>query len=96
MNFCKSLLPAATSFIPANLYLAASLGVGAFSASGDIEGDSGSGFAGQTTLGKEWWVSARWGLGVAGVFGFFTLPESTSSENWTGYNFAVMFSATLN
>jgi hypothetical protein len=83
-------------FMPVNIYLSASLGAGSFSATGDIEGESDSGLAGQLTAGKEWWVSNRWGLGVSGVFGFFTLPESTSSENWKGYNLAIMFSTTFN
>jgi hypothetical protein len=83
-------------FMPINIYMSGSVGFGIFSASGDIDGESDTGFAGQLTAGKEWWVSNRWGLGVSGVYGFFSIAEPSTSENWTGWNLAVMFSATFN
>ncbi len=83
-------------FMPVNIYLSGSVGLGSLNGGGDISGESDSGFAGMVTAGKEWWVSNRWGLGVAGVFGFHSLPEPRVSENWSGWNLAVMFSATFN
>jgi len=83
-------------FMPVNIYLSGSVGLGALSGGGNISGESDNGFAGMVTAGKEWWVSNRWGLGVSGVFGFFSFPEPDISENWSGWNVAVMFSATFN
>ena len=83
-------------FMPVNIYLSGSVGVGSLNGGGDISGESDNGFAGMVTAGKEWWVSNRWGLGVAGVFGFHSFPEPGVRENWSGWNLAVMFSATFN
>ncbi len=83
-------------FMPVNIYLSGSAGVGVMSGDGDIDGETDSGFAGMITLGKEWWVSGGWGLGLAGVFGFHSLPDKDIDESWSGWNFSVIFSATLN
>ena len=80
-------------FMPVNIYLSGSVGIGKLS---DATGESDNGPAGMVSAGKEWWVSNRWGLGVAGVFGFLSLPEADVSENWSGWNLALMFSATFN
>jgi hypothetical protein len=83
-------------FMPVNIYLSGSVGFGSLSGGGDISGESDSGLAGMVTAGKEWWVGNSWGLGIAGVFGFLSFPEPDISENWSGWNLAIMFSATFN
>jgi hypothetical protein len=84
-------------FMPVNIYISGSAGVGELgidSPVGDFSTDSG--FVGEITLGKEWWVGGSWGLGVAGAFGFHSIPDGEVDENWSGTSFAIRFSATLN
>ena len=88
-------------FMPSNIYLS-----GTFTISRDrIElkdlnrsGSTQSGFGMYFSIGKEWWVSADWGLGVAG-FGYFsqtTDKDASSNQEYTVKNtvFGIVFSAT--
>ena len=78
-------------FMPANVYLSGSLGVGYLSIDTDFGDDtSDAGFAMDLSVGKEWWVGNSWGLGVAGAFGYFSI------EDVSGYELALRFSATFN
>jgi hypothetical protein len=82
---------------PSNTYLTAS--VGASTLTFDFEGEShesGTGVAFEVGLGKEWWVSDRWGLGVSGTAGYHSVPTSDSASHFKGPSFAVRFSATFN
>lgn len=86
-------------FMPVNMYLSGSVGMGILSV--DAPGGSGETDGGLTfdvTLGKEWWVGNRWGLGVAGGFSYHSIPEPEPDidENWSGTSFGVRFSATMN
>ena len=83
-------------FMPSNIYISPSIGLATLSFDGDVEGSSDSGFAIDITLGKEWWVGNSWGLGVAGAFGYHSIPDGGIDENWSGTSFGVRFSATLN
>jgi hypothetical protein len=85
-------------FMPINLYLAGNIGMGSLSGDGgDLEGlETDSGLALNFLVGKEWWVSGRWGLGVAGAFGYHSFPDKDVDENWTGTNFSLLFSVTFN
>ena len=83
-------------FMPANLYVSGSLGLGKFKLTGDVEGESKSGVAMDLTLGKEWWVGENWGLGLAGGFTYHSLGDKDVSENWAGTSFGLRFSATMN
>ena len=60
--------------------------------------DSNGGFGFQGMVGKEWWVSENWGLGVAGEFvGAGGMKDKVDSAlKWSGYAFSVVFSATYN
>jgi hypothetical protein len=66
-----------------------------FEADGDSD-DSDTGFAFVTGVGKEWWVSDRWGLGVSGTFGYHSVPPKGGGSNLSGPSVAIRFSATLN
>lgn len=95
-------------FMPANIYISGSLGLGTLSLDGDIGGIDASGEtelgpAFDLTLGKEWWVGTSWGLGVAISGGFHSVKDGgdngsggTIDEKWQGGNVAVRFTATLN
>jgi hypothetical protein len=82
---------------PSNTYLTAS--VGASTLSFEFEGkshDSDTGVAFEVGLGKEWWVSDRWGIGLSGTAGYHSVPTGDSASHFKGPSFAVRFSATFN
>ncbi|HUM10550.1 MAG TPA: hypothetical protein VLT82_06325 [Myxococcaceae bacterium] len=57
-----------------------------------------TGFGGKLAVGKEWWVSDHWGLGVAAE-GFFAVNKdngSGSTGSWTTFGGGLVFSATYN
>jgi hypothetical protein len=86
-------------FGSSNTYLTAS--AGASSLTLDNDGDkteSDTGFSFDAGLGKEWWVSDRWGLGVSATIGYHSIPTDDEGidDNFKGPSFAVRFSATLN
>jgi hypothetical protein len=84
-------------FGPSNVYLTASAGAAtlSFEFEGDTD-DSDTGFAVDAGLGKEWWVSDRWGLGASATVGYHSIPPGDASGNFSGTSFAVRFSATFN
>ena len=88
--------------MPSNIFLSGSLGLGNFSIDNEVENISGStnkGFSMQLGIGKEWWVSKRWGLGVALTYGKTKLTNSMSSnqdELMDSNNLGILFSASLN
>jgi hypothetical protein len=84
-------------FMPANLYVSGSVGMGSLQLDSDqVDGETDSGFVVDLSVGKEWWVGNSWGLGVAGGFSYHSLPDPDIDENWSGTSFAVRFSATMN
>ena len=84
-------------FMPVNMYLSGSVGIGVLTLDGPGgSGETDGGLTFDITLGKEWWVSDRWGLGVSGGFGYHSIPEKDVDENWSGNSFGIRFSATLN
>lgn len=84
-------------FMPVNLYLSGSLGVGSLTADGsEVDGESDPGIAADFSVGKEWWVSNRWGLGIAGAVDGHSVKDDKLDENWSGPAFTLRFSATFN
>lgn len=85
-------------FMPSNIFLSGGLGAGYFSFSrgGDsFRTDPGLSF--HVKAGKEWWVSADWGLGVAASFGWGSVKNTVDSQTETlsGYSVNVQFNATF-
>jgi hypothetical protein len=88
--------------MPVNAYVSSSIGMGAFTGSDQLDGQSNHGFAVDVTAGKEWWVNADWGAGAALSYshvsaddkdlGPITVPRGT----WTGTSWALRFTATFN
>ena len=80
-----------------NTYLTAS--VGASTLTIDLEGESDesdTGVAVDVGLGKEWWVSDRWGIGVSGTAGYHSVPPGDGTAKFKGPSFAVRLSVTFN
>jgi hypothetical protein len=83
--------------MPHNIYLSGSLGGGTIEVeSFGLRGETESGLALDMTLGKEWWVSDRWGLGVAGGIGYHSISQEDADENWSGVDVAIRFTSTFN
>jgi len=83
--------------MPHNIYVSGSAGFGIIDVeSFGLAGESEIGIAIDTTFGKEWWVSDRWALGVAGAFGFHSIPQEGIDTNWTGTDVAIRFTSTFN
>lgn len=83
--------------MPANLYLSATallstveIREGRASLSTDM------GFGGRFSIGKEWWVSRDWGLGVALVGTLASVPIEGASTSLSVKGLSLAFSATLN
>jgi hypothetical protein len=83
-----------------NLYLAATFGLAAFTANdnGGLKADSSrSGAAFDLMLGKEWWVSRNWGMGIAGeLFTASMKDKNVPGLTWSAGAASVLFSATYN
>jgi hypothetical protein len=91
--------PEYTYYSNDNFYLSVSPGLSQLS----FDGDDGNthhtdpGFGLRVALGKEWWVSDSWGLGVAGQFSFSTNQDTGSNPpTWTTWGLSFAFSATYN
>ncbi|RKU18352.1 hypothetical protein C6501_02695 [Candidatus Poribacteria bacterium] len=86
--------------MPSNFYLSGSIGL----ATGELETDFGTfdtdlGYGINFALGKEWWVSDNWGLGVATHLYYSSLPDENSIGEVSYLNTAsigILFSATFN
>ena len=92
--------PGVTYYLmPANVYFSGSIGIGSLTGSDDLDGNTGTGFALDATVGKEWWVGPNWGLGFAGDFTYLSAKDSDFSifnESWSVTSFGLRFSATFN
>lgn len=87
-------------FMPINLYITAALGVSRLTV--DIDSDNedprgtDAGFGFNFDVGKEWWVSDNWGLGLAGRF-VLVSGTTNDADLETAFGmtaFALLFSAT--
>jgi hypothetical protein len=81
-----------------NLYFSVtpSLTRAAFAAGG-TSSDTNWGYGLRAAVGKEWWVSENWGLGVAGHLSLTVNDDSgPNGPTWTGWGATVAFSATYN
>jgi hypothetical protein len=95
---------AAYYIMPINVYLAAALVASRFTLH-----DSGNGQVGAThlglgfdfTVGKEWFVSDNWGLGIAGQLLLASMKDKVELPGagrpyWKGVGLSIAFSATFN
>jgi hypothetical protein len=94
--------PGVTYYImPMNLYIAGSVGM-AVAQMTDEDADetfsSDGGWGMNLMVGKEWWVSTNWGLGVAGQIMYMSIKdkEIIEKKDMTFASFGVLFTATYN
>ena len=85
-------------FMPLNLYLSGTVAITKQSVRvNGIRADTDTGFGAQFAVGKEWWVSDHWGLGLAGRLAWSTNKDSGSnSPSWDAWGASALFSATYN
>jgi hypothetical protein len=82
--------------MPVNIYISGSAGFSWLSLTQNYTRNSSVGIAFDLTVGKEWWVSDRWGLGVSVGLDGHSVPVEGIDGNWEGGSFRVLFSATFN
>jgi len=88
--------------MPSNTFLSGSIGLGNFRRmdmddNTSVSSDIGFGF--QLKAGKEWWISKRWGLGIALSYSKINVrnePENGVLEILNSDSFGIHFNATLN
>ena len=88
--------------MPSNLLFSGSIGLGNFRIEDDendtsISSDKGFGF--QLKVGKEWWISRRWGLGIALSYSKLNVtnkPETNVEEIINSDNLGICINATFN
>lgn len=85
-------------FMPVNLYLGATLAATkqTLTASGRRY-ETGTGVGAILAVGKEWWVSDHWGLGLAGKLLLSSNQDTgTNPPTWNAAGLSAVFSATYN
>jgi hypothetical protein len=84
--------------MPANVYLSGALSFAQLTINEDgekiAETDVGGGL--HLGIGKEWWVSKNWGLGLGAELALGRVPEKDDSVKWNVVNGMVFLSATFN
>jgi hypothetical protein len=92
---------AAYFFQPINLYISATIAATFFQAQ-DADGtnvyESDTGYGAQLMVGKEWWISQNWGIGLAGelIQAGGMKDKFDPTIKWGGTAFSLVFSATCN
>jgi len=96
-----SIGPGVAYYLDGNMYLSGTLLFSKISysdsndSSNSVDGtDLGVGLG--LTLGKEWWVSHDWGLGIAGQLSASSMKDASYDMRWTGVTASLLFSATYN
>ena len=89
-----------TYYLPSNYYFTGAIGTAASSnKSNGTVNRTNNGYGANVMIGKEWWVSDNWGLGIAGQF-LHTVchdkPISGAEPEVKSTSFGVLFSATYN
>jgi len=103
VNLSEGLIGVGLTYYTAeNFFVSSSLGLGGFTIENereDLSVSTDSGFGFQLKAGKEWWISPKWGLGVAVYYnGSNVLNEkgNDAEERIKSNNFGIVFNATLN
>ena len=88
---------------PSNVYLYATPSATRLTVTNESGGTTSTatsewGFGLRLGIGKEWWVSDHWGVGVTAWYGYSSNKDSSASgaPTWTTNAFGINFSATYN
>jgi hypothetical protein len=98
LNFASMGAGASYYFMPNNVYVSGTLLMTRLTTT--VNGSSGStnaGFGAKVAIGKEWWVSEHWGMGIAAEFAFGSnIDQGSNPPTWTTITPALAFSASFN
>jgi hypothetical protein len=85
-------------FMPVNLYLSGTLALTRIvTKSNGVEGKTDFGLGARFAVGKEWWVSDNWGLGIAAHLGLSSNKDQGAGAPTVGtWTSGISFSATYN
>jgi hypothetical protein len=86
-------------FMPANVYLSGSFGVGSIAMTeiySNTSRDDVAVLAGEVAFGKEWWIGEDWGLGAALAVGYHFVPVDDDEDTRSGLSYGLRLSATMN
>jgi hypothetical protein len=84
-------------FMPLNVYVSATPSIGMLSLESDGSSyETKNGFALRLAVGKEWWVSDNWGLGLNLQYAYAGNDDKDGVTSWKSNWFGVAFSATYN
>jgi hypothetical protein len=85
-------------FMPVNVYLSGTIALTQLGAT--VNGKSANantGYGGRVTLGKEWWVSDHWGLGLSASATYSSNQDTgTNAPTISSLFYGLAFSATYN
>lgn len=88
-----------TYYFPSNFYVTGAVGLAeSRTKSHGVEDKSDTGYGVNLMLGKEWWVSGNWGLGLAGQFLYTTCPYKVGGlkPDINTTSFGLLLTATYN
>ena len=91
-----------TYYTPRNYLLSTSIGLGGFTLTDekkDEDSSSDKGFSFQLKAGKEWWISPKWGIGLAVYYhntNVLNQKGKADEERIKSNNFGIVLNATLN
>lgn len=89
-----------TYYLPSNFYLTGAVGMAesAYKSNGTTY-KTDNGYGANVIVGKEWWVSDNWGVGLAGQFLYTVCPTKSIGgvkSDVTSTSFGLLLSATYN
>ena len=90
--------PGIAHYFPSNMYISATLAFAKLTVqrNGDQVADSDVGIGVSGAIGKEWWVSDQWGLGLAGQLFLGSIPDGGADARWSTAGAMIALSATCN
>ncbi|MCE9672217.1 hypothetical protein LY474_30870 [Myxococcus stipitatus] len=86
-------------FMPANFYITGALVVNELSITedGDNVAETDAGVGIHLGIGKEWWVSDNWGIGIGAEVALGRIrSDSNDGDDWNVAHFGLLFTATYN
>ncbi|MFP2959703.1 outer membrane beta-barrel protein [Myxococcus sp. 1LA] len=85
-------------FMPANIYLSGAISYTQLSITERDEKVAETELGGGLHLGigKEWWVSKNWGLGIGAELALGRIRDDSNNDNWNVTNVSIVLSATYN
>lgn len=86
-------------FMPQNVFISGTLGIGGFTiTSGENTSSTQKGFGLFVKLGKEWWISKNWDLGLSAGFNYTNVNNKADdmTEKLSGTSFGLCVNATFN